>query len=239
MLVRKGTELVRAAASVVVEATLWLVAQALFCGVGLALMAGGATHSAVARFVAIGIAVGIALAGLFALTQHRVGVFSALRRASVAIIGKDLLRRFGDAERLDRVIRALYRERRALLATFAFQLAALLAGALELWVALCLLGRPTSVRAVIVLGSVTTAVESGAFLVPAGIGAQEGSYVLLGAVIGLSPHVALALSLMVRARQVVLGVPALVSWAWAEGKSAGARSRAAVRRPEPTASSSP
>lgn len=225
LLMRRGVDLVRAAASVMVELTLWLVAQAVFAAVGLALMAGGATNSAVARFIAIGIAVGVALAGLFALTQRRIGVFSLIRRASVAIIGKDLLRRFGDAARLDAEIRALYRDRRALLTTFAFQLAALFTGALELWVALRLFGHPTGVRAVIVLASVTTAVESGAFLVPAGIGAQEGSYVLLGAAIGLSPHVALALSLAVRARQIVVGVPALVSWGWAEGKSAGARSR--------------
>src|SRR5579884_2336504 len=50
LLVRRGMEVARAAASVVVELTLWLTAQATFAGLGLGLMAGGATTSAAARF---------------------------------------------------------------------------------------------------------------------------------------------------------------------------------------------
>jgi hypothetical protein len=42
--------------------------------------------------------------------------------------------------------------------------------------------------------------------------------------VGLPPEVALALSLAVRARQCLLGVPALVWWWWAERPSAGGRS---------------
>ncbi|MBT6828731.1 MAG: hypothetical protein HOA58_04345, partial [Rhodospirillaceae bacterium] len=53
---------------------------------------------------------------------------------------------------------------------------------------------------------------------PGAVGVQEGAFVLLGAVIGIGPEVALALSLIKRVRELVIGVPALIAWQVAEGK---------------------
>jgi glycosyltransferase 2 family protein len=60
--------------------------------------------------------------------------------------------------------------------------------------------------------SLLYALRSAAFFVPSGWGVQEGAYVVLGAVVGLSPGTALALSLAKRAREVAIGVPALLIW---------------------------
>jgi uncharacterized membrane protein YbhN (UPF0104 family) len=92
----------------------------------------------------------------------------------------------------------------------------MVAGALEVWVTLRLLGQPASVRASIVVESLTVAVQSIMFMVPGGLGAQEGGFLVFGAAVGLSPQVALALSLARRVRQIVLGIPALASWYWME-----------------------
>jgi len=54
-------------------------------------------------------------------------------------------------------------------------------------------------------------------VVPASLGVQEGGYVLVGALFGLSPEAALALSLLKRARDFVLGIPALMVWQVVEG----------------------
>src|SRR6202040_1029301 len=97
-----------------------------------------------------------------------------------------------------------------------WQLAGLFAGALELWVALRLLGHPGEVRQVIVVESLTMAVQSAMFIVPGGLGTQEGGFVLFGAAVGPPPQVSLALSLARRVRQVGLGLPALASWYWTE-----------------------
>jgi hypothetical protein len=56
------------------------------------------------------------------------------------------------------------------------------------------------------------AVRSIAFAVPNAVGVQEGAYILLGASFGLTPETALALSLLKRARDLTIGVPALVAW---------------------------
>jgi hypothetical protein len=58
------------------------------------------------------------------------------------------------------------------------------------------------------LESLTFALRSAAFFVPAAAGVQEGGYVLGGA-LGIAPDIALALSLLKRGRELVLGAAAL------------------------------
>jgi hypothetical protein len=47
---------------------------------------------------------------------------------------------------------------------------------------------------------------------------QEGAYVLLGNLVGVPADIALALSLASRAREIMLGVPALLSWQLIESR---------------------
>jgi uncharacterized membrane protein YbhN (UPF0104 family) len=65
-------------------------------------------------------------------------------------------------------------------------------------------------------------------MVPGGLGTQEAGFVLFGSAVGLAPQAALALSLARRMRQVLLGLPALLSWYWTER-----RGRTELGRPEP------
>ena len=52
---------------------------------------------------------------------------------------------------------------------------------------------------------------------------QEGGYIMLGALFGLTPETALALSLVRRARDIVIGAPVLAVWQMVEGRRALAR----------------
>jgi uncharacterized membrane protein YbhN (UPF0104 family) len=54
--------------------------------------------------------------------------------------------------------------------------------------------------------------------VPASIGVQEGGFVVACGLFGLPPDVSIAVSLIRRLRDVVLGVPALAAWHWLEGR---------------------
>ena len=78
----------------------------------------------------------------------------------------------------------------------------------------------------LLIESLGQALRSAAFLVPGALGIQEGGYLLLGAAFGLDPATALALSLVKRTREVLLGVPGLAMWLLEES---------AVRLPEPRA----
>ena len=224
LLVRRATSATTAGAVIVVQLSLWMVAQLVFAATGLVLLLGFSTAGAAPRLVGPGVLAGAVVTAAFVLVQHRWGVFGLMERVLSAIAGKDVLRALGDPAHLDRAIRALYGERRTLASCLAWQLAEMCAGATELWVTLRLLGYPGSLRAALVVESLTMAIQSAAFFVPAGLGTQEGSFVLFGAAVGLPPQVALALSLATRARQLLVGAPALATWLLAERSSLAGRS---------------
>jgi uncharacterized membrane protein YbhN (UPF0104 family) len=107
-------------------------------------------------------------------------------------------------------------------------------GSFETWLALRLLGYPISVWDAIAIEAVTQALRHIIFVVPAGLGVQEGGLVLFGDIIGLPPEASVALSLVKRMREIGFGVPALISWQWAEARRmyAGASAKdASVNRP--------
>jgi uncharacterized membrane protein YbhN (UPF0104 family) len=62
--------------------------------------------------------------------------------------------------------------------------------------------------------------------VPGALGAQEGGLIVLCAIFGVPPEAALALSLVKRLPDLVLGVPGLIAWQAMEGWHFHARGRA-------------
>jgi hypothetical protein len=59
---------------------------------------------------------------------------------------------------------------------------------------------------------------------------QEGAYVLLGAGFGLTPEMSLALSLLKRARDLAIGLPAIAIWQAIESNRLWRRRNAARAR---------
>jgi hypothetical protein len=57
-----------------------------------------------------------------------------------------------------------------------------------------------------------------AFVVPAGLGVQEATLVLFGHALGIGSELALAVSMVKRAREVLCGLPSLASWQWMEAR---------------------
>jgi len=51
-----------------------------------------------------------------------------------------------------------------------------------------------------------------AVFVPGNVGVQEGDYILLGAVFGVSPEISLTVSLLRRGRDIAIGIPVLLIW---------------------------
>ena len=102
-----------------------------------------------------------------------------------------------------------------------WQLAGLIVGCSETWVALRWLGHPLSPAAAMVLESVTQAARSLIFVAPAGLGVQEAGLIGVGQVLGLGSDVAMALSLAKRMREILFGLPALAAWQWTTRVRAG------------------
>ena len=158
----------------------------------------------------IGLAVAIAAAVAFFLVQrHGFDYFDRIAR----ILGHGWAERgAAGAAALHNALAAIYRRRGALWLNFVLHLACWIASAAEVWLALRLAGEPLSFGMVLVLESMLYAVRTSAFVVPNAVGVQEGAYILLGATFGLTPEMALALSLLKRARDVAIGLPTLAAW---------------------------
>jgi hypothetical protein len=76
------------------------------------------------------------------------------------------------------------------------------------------LGHPLGWHDILILEGLVTAVRAAAFMIPGALGIQEGAFIVVGALIGLPPEVALALSLIRRVRELALGLVGIVFWQW-------------------------
>ena len=68
------------------------------------------------------------------------------------------------------------------------------------------------------LKSLSSTLSDAAFVVPNSYGVQEGAFVVLGSLVGLTPDVAIAISLAIRIREILIDIPGLVFWQITEGK---------------------
>jgi putative membrane protein len=212
-----------AAAATVVDFTAGLAAQILYTILGVAalLSIGLPRQHPLLRSIAIAtflVAVGTVA---FAVAQRR-GLLSigaaGLRRALGARLGNRGHELIAGAASFDSKIREIYSQKAAVRACLFWRTATWLLHTAETWIVLrYLLGNATWAEA-LALESLGTAVRSAAFFLPAGVGVQEGGFVWIGNALGLLPATALALSLLKRGREILVGIPALALWAWWEKK---------------------
>jgi hypothetical protein len=97
------------------------------------------------------------------------------------------------------------------------------------WAGLWFLDHPVAFHEALVIESVVYAVRSVAFFVPWGAGVQEGGYLIVGALFGVPPESALALALLKRGRDILLGVPAAAHWLMIERRLAAVKQPVSVR----------
>ena len=238
LLVMRGVPGRIAGASVVVDLTLSTITLLFFTLVGIGLLMAHHGESDIARAIGYCVAGGFVVVVLLCVVQQR-GFFGwIIRLAARFARGKAWDNAVGGAEALDEAILDLYRHRWLLAGNAAGQLAAWMLGAAEVYAALYFMGYKVSIADALLIESLILATRTAAFFVPGALGVQEGVLVLLGGMIGLGPEVALALSLVKRVRELVIGVPGLLAWQVAEGKnllSRSARRAAAACAPEPPA----
>ena len=197
--------------AVIVDLTTEVAGQIAFAGVALALL--------VLRTRDAGAALPIfSVLCLFSLLVF--GFYHAQRRGLVArALG--VMRRIAGVlgstdpayvHALDRAIRRLYQRRRPVLFSGVLHFVAWSGGALQLYAAAAFLGHRMNWMDVLMLDGLITAVRAAAFMIPAGLGVQEGGFILLAGLVGLSPEVALSLSLIRRVRELVFGIPGAMLW---------------------------
>ena len=200
-----------AAASVIVDILVQAAAQFLFAALGLlTLMALGADH-ALARSAAIGLAVAALLLAGFYLAQRRGGQ-RLLQSIVNRLAGDREWRVLGTIDAVYQNLTMIYAARSSFIASSVVHLAGWVVGVAEVSIVFAFMGHPVSIGEALVIESLLHAVRGAAFAIPSALGAQEGALVVLCAAFGIPPEQAIALSLVKRAADVVLGVPGLLGW---------------------------
>jgi glycosyltransferase 2 family protein len=203
-------------ASTIVDVTLEFVAQLVYTALGLALFVRLEPETRAAAPILIGLIVaGFAAAAFVIVQRHGFALFDRI----AGVIGGDWAERSAaGAARLHAVLESIYRRHTGLWISSVLHLACWIASAVEIWLALKLAGEPLSFAAVLAIESLLYAIRTAAFLMPQAVGVQEGAYILLGAGFGLTPDMALALSLLKRGRDLAIGLPALAAWQTIESR---------------------
>lgn len=215
----RGMPTIAASVSVILEIVLTLVALYAFIAVGLVLLFGSRTgagsldginyaHLVLAFLCTLPVPV------LTALLLRYGSLFSRLQRLLRPMFG-DLVPA-SHAGTLDGELAAALSRGRNLFAAGALQWLAMISAAFEVWWVLRIAGHPVSAVDAIVIESMTQAARHVAFFVPGALGVQEAGLLLAGHALGVGAELALAVSMAKRLREILCGLPPLVSWQWLE-----------------------
>ena len=206
-----------AAASTVVDVALESLSQAIYTMIGLVPLLRVVHGDELTRWLG---AIVVAIAPVFAvfLIVRRRSALMAAERVIVRIARMLGFADVGTKLDLARNVLDIYQRRRQLGLGLLLHLAGWFMSAVQVWAAAQALDRPLSPAEALALTSLAYAARGAFFFVPGGYGVQEGTFVLVGVVLGVDPASALALSLILRARDIVLGLPAIMLWYGAEGR---------------------
>jgi putative membrane protein len=208
---RRGVPLVAAIAATVADLTMEMVTQIAFTLLGLGLLVHSGVGGGLTSYVASFVLVAVLVAAGFLCAQW----------FGVALLIENGLMRIGrtlgwaattQVDGLHEALLSRYRRPRRLLVAMGWHSVSWLLGGVEVCLALHFLGHDTSISNGIVIESLGQALKAVVFVMPAALGVQEGSYIVICQVFNISPELAIALSLMKRLREVALGVPGLVTW---------------------------
>jgi glycosyltransferase 2 family protein len=205
-----------ATATTVVDLTAEFIAEVVFAAIGLVilLVKDPNTDIRVPLEVGIGFSV-LAATGFIWLQRGASGLFAGLSSRIAA-------RQLSGARQTMSVLRqrmnTIYDHRGYLFLGFFWHLAGWIATGVGGWIAFRLLGARLDVAAGIAIESLVAAIAAVTFLVPVSAGVQEAGYTALGALFGVPAQLSLAVSLLRRSRDIVVGVPILLVWQAMEAK---------------------
>lgn len=216
VLIASGVSQRNAYGSIIADQTAELAAQLVFTlygAAGLLLVLQDRSDGGDLRSLAlVGLGASLAIMLAFALAQRPMLTIAA--RIGGAILPGSAAAVVEVRDELD----GIYRRRGRLIACFLLHLLAWVASGAGAAIALGFIGYDIPIAHVLVIESLIFTLRTAAFLVPGGVGLQEGAYVLIGPLFGLPAEAALALSLAKRARDLLVDGPAMLVWQISEAR---------------------
>jgi putative membrane protein len=201
-----------ATASVMVDKAIQALALAIWGLTGVSLLLYLSLNDGIAIYIIAGfIILMVCVSGLILIQKY--GMFSLMAKIGGSIISHDEWGDINDNARdIDQIIKNIYQDRKRLyLATF-YKTLGLALQTTEVWLACYLLGHPIGIVEAMMLKSLSQTITDVAFIIPNGYGVQEGAFIMIGALMGIEPELALAISLAIRLRELSIDLPGLFYW---------------------------
>ncbi|HKY18448.1 MAG TPA: lysylphosphatidylglycerol synthase domain-containing protein [Rhizomicrobium sp.] len=217
LMVLKGMNRAYAAASVAADATTEAMAQVVFLAFGL-----GMGFTQFRHLEGSGPLIQAMLAVLL-LAVPGIALLIVLQKKGAGLAERIAGRFFPQVKQgvsFHAAMHELYASRSRLAVSAAWHLVAWIGAGGGTYIAFRLVGGEISLLNAIALEALLCTLRSIAAPVPAAIGVQEWGYAMLAPLFGLPAEMGVAVSLLKRAREIVLGVPALLYWQAVEGRAA-------------------
>jgi putative membrane protein len=220
LLQKRGVPLAQAVGGTIADLMLEMGTQVLFTVLGLVLLVRLVGHSEVSD---------IATRALLIAALVVAGAFVALWLGLAGVIERAVLRlgrsfgwpATGQIGGLHDALTGCFRAPGRVTLAALWHLISWLLGGIEVCLILHFFGIDISIGPGLIIESLGQALKAVGFAVPGAIGVQEGGYVVVCRLLGIEPGTAIALSLVKRVREAVLGIPGLILWHRTEAKAAG------------------
>jgi putative membrane protein len=212
-----GTAASAAIASVLVDIFLQVVCLTILLLAGLGIVA-----DLVGTYRVTGVALTILVIAVPAVTGFfltlNFGAFEPVVRRLVALGEKHQWAVFDHVVDLGDRLQQIWRNHRNLLVSLGVHLVTVFFGAIEVWIALTFMGYPVTPLAAVAIEGLGQGTRAAAFVLPGGLGVQDGTLIAASALFGVPADVALAMALIKRVPDLALGIPSLMVWQTLEGR---------------------
>ena len=115
-------------------------------------------------------------------------------------------------------LRTIYQKKSRFTASAGFHLSGWLLSVVRVYLAMGLMGHRLGWADAFMVESFSQIVCVAAFIMPAALGVQEAGYTVICGFLGIPQEMGLALSLVKRACEILVGIPGLLIWQGLEGK---------------------
>jgi putative membrane protein len=204
-------------ASVLVDIFIQVATLLVFVVAGVGILLAVSDDHGLALTVSYGLLVAVpAIAGFFVVL--RLGASQSLIARLLRFAQRREWTGVAHVTSLSQNLQGLWQHRNGLWGSLLVHGGLWVFGATEVWIALAFMGHPVRVVDAVAIESVGQAVRAAAFAMPGGLGVQDGGLIAVCGAFGVPPEVALALALVKRIAELVLGVPGLLAWQALEGR---------------------
>lgn len=217
LLVARGCDINTASASVVADKTLEVMGLFLFILTGIIVFLEHESNSYITHWAISGLVAVSAVVAVFFLSQ-RWGLLKLVDKVILKFAGNCGGRYGGENKSIHDLVWRMYADTRRLIFGALFHTVVWMLGFLQIWTSLHFMGYKIGLQEAFMIESLCQVIIAASFMMPLSLGAQEAAYMSIAGLFGIPPPVGLAVSLVQRLKELIVGIPAIVSWQGFEGR---------------------